>query len=281
MGLERHGTALFLKLWADGVPLGRVLTLGRQNISLRLDEYCRVLSRIGRRPVTAVPQYADDLLMMLGATTVTALDFSPYEGAKLIHDLNQPVPFEWHQQYDLILDGGTLEHIFNFPVAIKNCMQMLKGGGRFILVTIANNWCGHGLYQFSPELFYRIFAPVNGFSIVEVYAAETNGSMYAVKDPVAVGSRVELCNNKPVYLLVHAQRKTIREVLLQAPQQSDYESAWRANAVAPAGYLVQGWRSLPVIRQLRVLRSNLRQRQQLRQSSFANRKYYTPVNLAI
>jgi hypothetical protein len=281
MGLEKHGAALLLKLWADRLPLGHMLTLGRQNVSLRLDEYCRVLKRIGRHSVTAVPQYADELFLMLGATTVTALDFSPYEGAKLIHDLNEPVPADWGQQYDMILDGGTLEHIFNFPIAVKNCMQMLKRGGRFVLVIVANNWCGHGLYQFSPELFYRLFAPENGFSVVEMYVAEANGRTYAVRDPAIVGSRVELCNDKPVYLLVHAQRNTVGEVLLKAPQQSDYQTAWHSDHATGVNQPNRRWRALPVIKQFRAIRSNLRSRQQLRQRSFANPRYYTPVDLTI
>jgi 2-polyprenyl-3-methyl-5-hydroxy-6-metoxy-1,4-benzoquinol methylase len=53
-----------------------------------------------------------------------------------------------------VFDGGTLEHIFDYPTAIKNCMKMVKPGGHLLLTTPANNWFGHGFYQFSPELFY-------------------------------------------------------------------------------------------------------------------------------
>ena len=59
------------------------------------------------------------------------------------------------KQFDLVFDGGTLEHVFNFSTALKNCMHMVKPHGRFVSVTLPNNWCGHGFYQFSPELFFR------------------------------------------------------------------------------------------------------------------------------
>jgi hypothetical protein len=45
---------------------------------------------------------------------------------------------------------------FNFPVALANAMKMAKIGGHFAARTPANNQCGHGFYQFSPGLFYRI-----------------------------------------------------------------------------------------------------------------------------
>ena len=58
--------------------------------------------------------------------------------------------------------------IFNFPVAIRNLMRMAKVGGQVFLTTPANNFCGHGFYQFSPELAYRIFALENGFEPASV-----------------------------------------------------------------------------------------------------------------
>ncbi len=33
-----------------------------------------------------------------------------------------------------MVDGGTLEHIFNVPVALKSYMEMVRVGGHLILV---------------------------------------------------------------------------------------------------------------------------------------------------
>ena len=92
MGLERNGAALFLKMRKDGVQFGRVVTLGHQNVHMELDEYNLALSRVGRPPVATLPEYADDFLLSAGATQVQAMDFSSYEGASLVHDLNEPIP---------------------------------------------------------------------------------------------------------------------------------------------------------------------------------------------
>ena len=77
--------------------------------------------------------------------------------------MNLPIGDDLKRKFSVVIDGGTLEHVFNFPVAIKNCMQMLDVGGHFFVHTMANNFMGHGFYQFSPELFYRVFSPENGF----------------------------------------------------------------------------------------------------------------------
>src|SRR4029079_542898 len=97
-------------------------------------------------------EYSEPLFEILGAKNVQSMDFSSYENASIIHDLNNPVPKDLHKKFTCVVDGGTLEHIFNFPVAIKSCMQMLSVGGHFIGISPVNNQMGHGFYQFSPEL---------------------------------------------------------------------------------------------------------------------------------
>src|SRR5439155_8100430 len=112
----------------SGIRFGRVATIGRQWLLVPPG----VLRQIGAgarfRPpgwdeFTAVPHtYAEEFLKLLGAEEVVSIDISDYEGASLVHDMNEPIPDRWKGQYDLVFDGGTLEHVFNFPAAIKNCM---------------------------------------------------------------------------------------------------------------------------------------------------------------
>jgi SAM-dependent methyltransferase len=279
MGFETNAAALFLKMRSAGVRFGRVLTLGRQNIHLDLDEYNRALKRLGRPRATSLPTYADGLLLAMGADSVESMDASGYEEASLTHDLNRATPAEWNERFDLIFDGGTLEHVFDFPTAIKNCMRMTRPGGRFVSVTIANNWCGHGFYQFSPELFFRVFSEANGFSVQEMYLAELDGTAFSVKDPAAVNARVELCNARPVYLLVHARREAVRDIFASPPQQSDYVAEWGAGPRG-APKPVAPWKTLPGIRQLRSLRRRQLAARAGRRRSLDNRNVYSPVDLS-
>jgi hypothetical protein len=186
--------------------------------------------------------YVDAFLEILGADKVDALDFSNYEGASILHDLDRPVPPELHQSFDCVLDGGLLEHVFNFPAAIKNCMEMTRCGGHVILFTTANNFMGHGFYQFSPELFFRIFSPENGFELVRMAVQENQfvltsaldvplrvdlaGPRYEVTDPAKIGQRVELVNSCPVVMYVLAKRTKIVPIFSASPKQSDYVTTW-------------------------------------------------------
>jgi hypothetical protein len=88
---------------------------------------------------------------------VVTLDNSAYEGAAIVIDLNAPLPDALKNRFTAVIDGGCLEHIFNFPQAIKNSMEMLSIGGHFLGITPANNFCGHGFYQFSPGALFSHF----------------------------------------------------------------------------------------------------------------------------
>ena len=210
--------------------LRRSLTLGRQSLAVPREEFIRFL-RHSRVPVPGLD--VDEcsfeyLLRTLGATETCAMDFSDYEGAELIHDLNQPIPPQWKSRFDFVFDGGTLEHVFDFPRAIRNCMEMLAVGGQFITHTIANNWMGHGFYQFSPELFYRVFSEENGFRIERMIAHEAipGSAWYEVADPESVKARVEQIGPFRVMLLVQARKIRETEIFRTTPKQSDYAAAW-------------------------------------------------------
>ena len=175
--------------------------------------------------------YAESFLRFLGARVADSFDASDYESATQIHDFNEPIPPQYKNKYSAVLDGGTLEHIFNFPTAIKNCMEMVKVGGHFLNITPTNNFLGHGFYQFSPELFFRIFTRENGFEKPRVYIFEVvpDCVWYEVSDPDEVKERVILANDEPSYLLVTAKKESEVEIFKNTPQQSDYSAVWQAS----------------------------------------------------
>ena len=43
----------------------------------------------------------------LGIASVKALDTSPYEGAEIVHNLNEPIPDSLREHADFIVDGST------------------------------------------------------------------------------------------------------------------------------------------------------------------------------
>jgi hypothetical protein len=141
--------------------------------------------------------------------------------------LNTPIAPELRERFDVVYDGGTLEHVFNFPVALQNCMELTRVGGHVFIHTVTNNYCGHGFYQFSPELFFRAFSALNGFAVerMVLHAIGPYGRWYEVSDPEQIRSRVELITFCPMQLLIHAKRIAVLD-LATPPQQSDFVPRW-------------------------------------------------------
>jgi hypothetical protein len=234
MGLDINAAELLIAARKKGVRFDRSVMLGRSSLHAFPQAVATVLEQNGlpaEKFKQAGPEcaYAEPLFEALGATRVDTIDNSDYEGAKFVHDMNQPIPAEWREQFDVVYDGGTLEHIFNFPIALRNSMEMLRPGGRLFIHNCANNMCGHGFYQFSPELFYRALSPENGFEVERmiIHRIGPYGGWHEVSDPNIIRERVELITFTPVLILVQAKRVAVKEVFARMPLQSDYVVKWQ------------------------------------------------------
>jgi hypothetical protein len=235
MGIDLETARFLIGARQSGVDFTRTATLGRQHLYAPRAELEAMLRGAGIRLTSDEAaamhdtEYADAFFAALGAKQFVPIDASTYEGASEIHDMNHAIPERLHQSFDAVVDGGTLEHIFNFPRAIQNCMEMVRVGGHLILATPTNNYCGHGFYQFSPELYYRVLSPENGFEVERMLAYEVylGGPWYEVADPAKVRTRVELLgSDHRVLLLICARRTREAPIFATTPQQSDYVSVW-------------------------------------------------------
>jgi len=241
MGITVNGLRFLLLAKKAGADFSRTALIGRQKLELSLKELSAVIR--GEFFLPADPSalraifaggFAEDLLAFLGARTVESFDCSTYEGATRVHDFNLPIPDEWASTFTAVIDGGTLEHVFNFPVAIASCLRLLGVGGHYLGISPANNYLGHGFYQFSPELYYRIFSPQNGFCVLGMFCHEGRAvkRWYAVPDPAAVRRRLGVVNAEPLLLLVLAKKIAERPLFSPPPLQSDYLPLWSGPAGA-------------------------------------------------
>lgn len=226
MGISLSSARFLISEMRRGVDFSKTLTLGRQGVYMQRSQYkmvCSLLNVQESRQAT----FADEFFAGLGTKSLDVLDASSYEGAGFTHDLNKPLPATLSKKWSCVIDGGTLEHIFNFPEAIKTCMQLVEQGGHLILITPWNNWAGHGFYQFSPELFYRLLSADNGF-LLERMLVHRDGKWFSIKDPDSVGMRVEEHGSQPTQLFISAKKLKAIPIFSQWPQQSDYSKAWIA-----------------------------------------------------
>jgi hypothetical protein len=263
MGLDTNGIKFLLSSKNKGVSFSNTLMVGRQILNLDFREFKENLQGFSLykseeqvdKFLTASGGYAEDFLRYLGAEKIDSLDYSAYEGANILHDMNLAVPENLKGKYSLVLESGSLEHIFNFPRSMANCMEMVEEGGHLLIITPVNNIMGHGFYQFSPEIFYRILNEANGFLIEQmlIFEYSPEEKWYQVEDPKKVRCRVELMNSSATYLCLRARRLKEMPVLERFPYQSDYEDAWegrenyyskiaRDRDSVDAGYSISGSR---------------------------------------
>ena len=247
MGITINDVRFLLHPKCKGISFSRTLTLGRLQWLVApgafADETKARRLHTGTLPPDAFADgFSEAFFRLLGAERTESMDVSDYEGATIVHDLNQPVPEQLKAKYSVVIDGGTLEHVFDFPTAVRNCMEMVEPGGHLISSCPTNNQMGHGFYQFSPELWFRVLSPENGFRIEHLLLYADSGGdsyepWYEVSDPQEVQSRVTLTNALPAYLLVLARRVEVKEIFTTSPQQSDYQSTWASvkSAQGPAG----------------------------------------------
>lgn len=236
MGMDAKAAQFLLAARARGVSFDRTATIGRQQLVVTPSWLRRRLRRSGfdvdrrdaERLLSESGGFAESLLRLLGAREVVSVDASDYEGASRTVDLNQPLSADLEEAFTAVVDLGSLEHVFDFPAAVRNCMRMVAVGGHFLSVTPANNWAGHGFYQFNPELFHRVLAPGNGFRVERMLITERSSARwYEVRDPADTGVRGVFRTFRPVDLCVAARRVAAGPVLARAPMQSYYVSMWR------------------------------------------------------
>ncbi|WP_051676999.1 hypothetical protein [Maridesulfovibrio frigidus] len=235
MGLDMNGVRFMLHAFNNGVDFTRSATIGRQNLALSPYIFKKSLEEFGYSSSDFATDhifksedgFADSFFKSIGADSVESYDNSSYENATHIHDMNEPLPEHLKEKYSMVFDGGSLEHVFNFPVGIKNCMEMVEVGGYFLGSTPANNYLGHGFYQFSPELYYSIFTKENGFELESMIAyIPGQKAWFSVASPKSVQGRVYLDNSNPVYLMIKAKRISKKNIFETSPQQSDYAHIW-------------------------------------------------------
>ena len=249
MGLTRDALAFLLATRRAGVDFSATLTLGRQGIwaddrvvsAAFADVGERIEPAEARRIFEAEGGYGEPFFRRLGASTVDSLDASTWEGSSLVHDLNQPIPDELRGRYSAVVDGGTLEHVFNLPMALRNALELVRAGGHYLGFSPANNWFGHGFYQLNAELYFRALAPENGYRLrcILLQRADRPQRWYQVLEPPLTHLPVLLLGRLPVDLYVLAERTEEREVFASFPAQRGYSVAWQGSAPD---------RSLPTLR---------------------------------
>jgi hypothetical protein len=240
VGIDVQALNLLISASRHG-KFGRTITLGRQCIHM---QPARVEAKLGGKFNFKYADYCEPLLQShFGATVTDSMDATNYEQATILHDLNKPFP-EPALRYETVIDFGTLEHVFNVPEALKTIWSLCEEGGQILHLVPSNNFCGHGFWQFSPELFFSLYRRKNGFEQTEIFLARPSrcNTWYRVMPPFK-GQRINIRTMGEVYVMV-------RTVMNHRPQgevsvqQSDYVELWDTRAGPQATGLGSYFRGL-------------------------------------
>jgi len=105
MGLDVNGARFILYARTPGVDFTPTATIGRQGLHPSAPDLRASLQRFGF-------SFDDALIERV---------FSE-NGGYAERFFRSNIPGQFKRQYSAVLDGGSLEHVFSFPTAIKNCM---------------------------------------------------------------------------------------------------------------------------------------------------------------
>lgn len=230
---------------------GDVLFIGRQTTYFTATDLIRRLGDYGHQVDSSViefdqrtvnrrtaGEYVTDrsIFRALGvpANRIKALDVSPYEGAEVIHDLNRPLPWRLRRTADFIVDGSTLDNVFNPAQALLNLDALLRPGGRLLLVNAWN--LRDSAYTLCSAAWYFDFFVANGYADCKVYMGvfrEVGGNMFWLE-----ASAMGVCRTVPTvpsrgmrpFLVVLAEKSRRPPPRQAVPTQADYrsESDWAA-----------------------------------------------------
>ena len=196
MGLTATNLKFILKKTKKYKFSGPVLTLGNQDIyatekniiqwAKESQTRIKIPKKILYSTSSDVPKINKDASNYIHAITFFEflgisenhyydIDKFDFDKPKIIHDLQYPIDKKFHNFFNLIIDSGTLEHIFDPKSVMENIAKMTKIGGYVVQIIAAENLLNHGFYQFSPTFFYDFYTS-NGFEIIESYLVEIRGS---------------------------------------------------------------------------------------------------------
>jgi SAM-dependent methyltransferase len=226
---------------------GSVVTLGRQSIEATGGRLAALLLAFGKTwPETAVPD-DETLLNALGFCEVVSLDASDFERPTRLLDLNSPeTPPDLVGRFDVVLDSGTLEHVFHLPNALAHVGRMVRPGGRIIHLAPSSNYFDHGFYMFSPTLFFDYYE-ANGARVeaAKLVRHAADGTTWDVFDYDPQGwNRIGVGGlDGKAYLFFIVVTAPDRAVPQRIPSQSYYVDAWRRAAGDPMRGQggVRGW----------------------------------------
>lgn len=145
---------------------------------------------------------------VLDLTEIDYVSIDIYQGHKThIFDLNfQSTPAEYADAFDVVLNFGTTEHVFNQYNSFKVMHETSKCGAYMFHQVPSIGYIDHGYFMYSPRTFVEL-AEANGYSLLDLWFTGPQGHAKLfdavsyrpdIRSPAREDSRADDWENMPI-----------------------------------------------------------------------------------
>jgi hypothetical protein len=153
---------------------------------------------------------------------LVAIDFHGTPEARQI-DLNYPVKLG--QQFEVVIDGGTAEHVFNVAQFFATCHEAAAPGGLILHHNPFRGWLEHGFYNFNPTFYWDV-AAANRYELLMLVYTEVQPlrieQLFSRERIIEMARAGELGASAMLYAVY---RKPAHEAPFAMPRQAYYANA--------------------------------------------------------
>ena len=122
------------------------------------------------------PFTTEDYFKSVGFKEYKSIDINGAYNS-LQFDLNKNISetYSYNEKYDLVINNGTGEHVFNQYALFLNFHNLTKLNGIMLNILPFIDWINHGFYNFNP-IFFADLAASNNYEIIKISLANRNGA---------------------------------------------------------------------------------------------------------
>jgi hypothetical protein len=170
----------------------------------------------------------------LQPASMTAIDFHGTDKALKL-DLNSPIKLK--RQFHIVMNGGTLEHVFNVAQAFKTIHDHTRPGGFMLHGFPFTGWVDHGFYGFNPTFVWDLAAS-NDYRVCLFVYSEVNPPkivpLTAREQILHMAKEGQIGQNSMLYVTL---RRPDEEKSFRIPMQGFYAGSVSQEAA-------QAWKTL-------------------------------------
>jgi len=234
MGISRAFAALIINEHSYRPLSGRVLCIANLCVAMTPTETQELAARYG------IEINADDLVLdeatrskgrdavdmrsffrTVCGCEVDVMDISSYEGATILADLNDTIADELCGRYDVVVEGGTLDNIFDPANAMRNLHNLLAPGGRMFSLNVFNASIFNSSYQSLPPDWFFDFYASNQYEDLVMYFVDRGPAVRETMGVDEVIIEVKLVNrtvDAETILRLTSDKDTAIEIRRRGPE---------------------------------------------------------------